>query len=283
MAFIATYIDGPTDWGGQPEKIERTTSGSTGQRHYKINTRVVEEMLGAEGLPKIGDPWSPSLPGLKVVTQDFGVIGGVPDQVNDTRGWGYCNVRYSTDGLAGSTPPVFPGYAYTLFRPAVSAVTALFDARRALEGASPPFEFVQGRATDLANPAMRAPMNNGRGVQVPVGSTQIIVVKYYSNVDAIDMARLLRLQRRQYVNLENVSTPPVQGGTQGFTFDKGELRFTSFDMDFDRGLTALAIYLEGAPDHLFDWSPEDQDGNSIDNVGPYANVLFPAEDFSGLW
>lgn len=270
-------MDGVTDWGGEPERLEETDTGWTGQRDYKIDTRGVADAATALGLPQKGHAWGSGHRDLLVVRRVFQCIGGVRDAVADHLGWSWCRVMYETSAIEGSTAP--PTAKFSKFKNDTESFVRAFDARHnnslGLAFLEPPLDFP-------AHDAILRQINNGKGVKCDYGRTSMLI-SMPVNPNDVPIQRLIRLQRRQYINSDVVVAPPLLGSQRRWTFQPGELRYLAFELEHDRGLHRLIHHVECAPDFLHYWQVEDKDGNPVDGEPLQYNILYPAEPFQGLW
>lgn len=277
----AELVDGPNDWGGQPPQLIETSSGWTGRQHWLIHTRDLDEADTAIALPRRGNSWSGARRGLRVSQRSLNIVGGAVDIDSQFKGYCWCDVQYSTEGLGGSLPTPILGLKWSEFRPSVGTLQRKADARISappgVQFAPIPLDISSGFAD-----GREVQINNGSGAQVAYGTMQIIVSKFI-DPNSLEIARLNELQARQAVNAEEVVCPPLLNATRRWTFAPGQLRYVSFALTYDRTEFRIDHVLEMSRNHLFLWAPEDKDGNPIDGRPSYFNVLYPAMGFDGIW
>ena len=278
---LAELVEDRNDWGGQLPQLVETTSGWTGRQHYLIHTRNMDEADTATNLPRRGQSWSGSRRNLRVTKRAINIIGGEVDVDSQFKGYCWCDVEYSTDGLGGSLPAPVLGTTWSEFRPSVGTFHRKADARitspALTDFAEIPLDiaaaFTDGRDEAIAN---------GSGMQAAYGTMQIVVSKFI-NPDTLDIGRLNELQSRQAVNREIVTCPPLLNSHRRWFFDPGQLRYVTFGLSYDRTEFRIDHVMEMARNHLFFWAPEDKDGRPIDGRPSYFNVIYPAMSFAGIF
>lgn len=270
----AEPILGKTSWGGGPPELEELPRGWSGTRWFKIEGRDVAEASRAIGLPRMNELW-PGFRDLKVVARRLRVMGGKFDTAAQYGGWTSAEIRYATPDGGGSAPVPELNRAFSQWQGAQESITRNFDARVNLP---PGYTVVEPPGGPFPTPI--TPVNNGKGVQVAVGTARLLVSKWVRGAD-IDLPRLLRLHSAQAVNSDNVTAPPALNDTRSWSFSRGELRYLEFAVEPDGEVMKITHVLGAAPDHLYRWQPEDENG---DAVGPLeVSVVYPALPFGGLW
>lgn len=272
---IATLVDGKTSWGGGPEELEELPRGWIGKRWYRIEGLDQFAASRATGLPVMNQPWSDSFRGLKVVSRRIRRIGGVEEASPNYGGWTSAEISYATPDASGSTPIPELNRAYSQWQGAQEAITRNFDAR-----VNPPAGFVALEPPGGPFPTPITAINNGKGVQVGVGTARLLVHKWVRGVD-VPITRMMELHRVMALNSDAVQAPPMVNDTRTWNFAAGQLQYLEFDIQPDGELTKITHVLGAAPDFFYRWQPEDENG---DAAGPIeTNAVYVAAAFAGLW
>lgn len=257
MPPTASLITGRNDFGAEAPTIEELPTGVRGLRDYWCNTDDGFAALSSLGLPIKGEAWSIAAPNLKVVGRSVRYIGGTALPATQLNGVCVVRVVYETPGLNGRLPPPQPGDKYTLVVPSIASVPVFYDIR----------------------PLFNIPINNGRGATRSIGTTQARVVTYPD--EAVDIIRLVQLQREQFLNNSGISLPPTRYGGLTMNFGARELRYNMFEIGDNDGLLEVTHYLEMAPHHDVEWQQEDSEGNALPNV--FVSRVYDTASFDGLW
>lgn len=281
MAIKAELINGKSpDLGAEPPMVEEGQSGYRGTRFYRVNTLDEYEALNAIGMPQVKPvphPWSASWPNLVVVNRRTRVVGGVPLGDGTLEGGNtVVEVTYETPGLNGRLPAPEENLVYTELDVAVSTYQLAFDQRLV----NPSRDYVVPANVPLV--ASTAPINGGRGLAVPRGTVQARVVHYLSERPSDIRSRLVRLATYQGLNLGQVKLPRINQSTADWVLEPGQVQYVGFVEQVDRGVRRLIHTLNLAENFVYEWLPEDSNGNASQE-DPVPVVVFPAFDFSGLW
>jgi len=136
MASARRIDDGRQGWD---ESLELTDEGARGHRHYRVDTRRLDAMVTADGLPRVGDRWSDDLPLLAVRSIAPVWRAGVESEGN---GNGVVRVDYATPSLgSGESEP--DGSAFTRMGTSV-VVATVFEG--VLEDGTPSGQAIEGGA-----------------------------------------------------------------------------------------------------------------------------------------
>jgi hypothetical protein len=277
MANItAQLVTGRTDWGAEPPVLVETVSGFTGTQDWLIRHAPNEALAQtAPELPTMQTPWSTQLPLLRPVSKTFRRIGGTYNTPTQSGVHYWCRIEYATPAASGRLPDPRPGDKYMEFVNSDTTITRRFDARKEL-GSS--FQFVSP-----PGPVIDIPIAGGRGMTVEVGQVALRIVEFMpaGRVDITLLRRLIDFQTFKYVNKDQITTPPLYGTDDRFVFRTGELRYGTFNITTDRGVTRLEQTVHAATDWFFRWVGEDETG--APEGEPYLNVAYPSKEFAGLW
>lgn len=271
----ATLVDGKTSWGAGPEELEELPRGWTGRRWFRIEGLDQFAASRASGLPVMNDPWSDAFRGLKVVRRTFRRMGGVENATPNYGGWTSCEVGYATPDASGSTPIPQLNRAFSQWQGAQESITRNFDAR-----VNTPPGFIALEPPGGPFPTPINAINNGKGVQVGVGTARLLVTKWVRGAD-VEIARMMSLHRAQALNSDDVVAPPMLNDPRTWDFAPGQLQYLEFDIQPDGEFTKVTHVLGVAPDFFYRWQPEDENG---DASGPIeTNSVYVAAEFLGLW
>lgn len=270
---LATLIEGKTSWGATPPTIEETDTGWLGKRWYLIEGRDLSLARNATRLPQRGNAWSREFPTLVVVNRRLVELAGVIDTASQYGGWSGCEVSYSTP-TRGRLPVPVLNKKYSEWDTAQEAITRNFDVRN-----NPPAgTFFVEPPGSIVTPISQ--INNGKGVQVAVGTPRLLVHKWVQSAQ-IPITMMLKLHREQLVNRYAIDVPPMLDDTRQWRFEPGQLRYLDFKIAKDGDMVKLSHVLAAAPDFFYQWQPEDENGLPIGERT--TNVVYAAADFTGLW
>lgn len=282
MTIEAHLLRGKTNFGGDAPRLTENETGASGTRHYRINVMQEAKALDAIGFPKIGDPWDSGFTNLKVVSREVEQVGGIPyADGSGEGGWMLGKVEYATPGLNGRLPAPTDGDAFTLIRPNTTSINRRWDVRKSNSNLPAGWSFLTptiGAGEALHD--LTTQIAGGKGTQISVGQTQATVIQYLP-AESIDFTRLIRLQRFQAVNVAAVNLPRIYLSDASWTMAKGQLQYSAFEVEEDRGKIRLTHILNMAPDFFGRDQAEDENG---DATGPTrVHVDYAAAPFAGLW
>lgn len=263
-----------------PERIRQSVNGDTGERWYKIDgVYVLEETANPDqpvlGLPQIGEPWSENRSDLLVTEVECNWWTHDKEAASGERvaGCVKARVNYGTDEATGGgtiLPPPKPKDDTTKW----TSYTTSLRSQQILYG------YVPGGAL---NPR---PINNGKGMNIEVGTVNIEVVVHYKEDHKLNLAPMLALANPPAVNDKKVTLPALWGGKIKLVFEPGQLLYKGHQaemVDAEDGKRVLQVrhLMEAADTFIYEWQLEDAAGkatNQIVRVNPYQ-----ADSFDGLW
>lgn len=279
MAIEAILIDGATDFGGEPPVVKETETGYAGRKMWYVNTLDEWEALNAPGVPQRNWPYSANMPNLKVVDRETRRIGGVPRGDGTLEGgWSLVIANYATPGLNGRLPTPEENSAFTELEVATSSFQLTYDLRLYPRPAGASIVLPAGAPTV----ATTAPINGGRGLAVPRGLVQARVVHYLPAAFDVPRDRLVRLSTLQALNDNDIKLPNVNQGGLSWAVGKGKAQYVSWRENLDRGVRRIEHVLNLAEDFLYQWVPEDAQGNALQQ-DPIITVQHFGMDFTGIW
>lgn len=251
---VAELVEGNNDRFGEAPRFEQTADGTVGVEDYRVQTPDPIVALLAAGVPEIGQP-NAFLNTLLCRKKNARYVGG---------DWCAVNVTYATEGAGGQiTPEPFVGTSYSRIIPGTTTIQRRYDVR--IE-------------TDFNT--YKSPINGLRGTTVTVGTMTLEVTAFPQSFAAADLRTLIRLARRNSLNQDTVTAPPLLGTQISLAFDPGELKYVTFEMDREGGLLRIRHYMEMAEDFDFVWYEEDELGNAVTG---FRSVVYPSEPFAGIF
>lgn len=271
----ATKEKGKTDWGATAETLEDLDDGSIrGKRWYRIEGRQEVRSMQAIGLPRQRELWE-GFRDLRVVKRRFFDIGGVFDTTAQYGGWCGCEIDYATPSLSGRAVPEL-NKSYAEWQSAHETITRNYDVR-----VNPPagFDIILPPGVPITP---IAPINNGKGVQISVGTIRVLVHKWMqgNGINPL-LPRILELHRFQLLNSDAVTVPPEINDTQTYTFQRGQLQYMEFHRQPDGEFIKVTHVLAASPDFFYRWQPEDEHGDAAGEI--VTNVVQLGKPFAGLW
>ena len=271
MTITATWV---RDKDKFPWRIRMRENRFEGERHYYVNTDLIDLALTAEGLPKYGTPWSTDFPALTVRAYgDPEVLGG-----KDTSGEGaagHCKVPvYYSEPDPGRFVQADPRTAYTEIETATEQVYVKLPRRRFLsaDGETP-------GAEETGPPDL---INGGDGAPLLVGVVNVSVTTWYPQQDPPDFARFTGLMRPCKVNAAPISLPRFLGTVVRWNLQAGQLLYLGFDRpELDQNYLRVVHRLQASRDFLYRWQREDAKGRAFGGI--VLDEIYPPGDLSGLW
>lgn len=228
----ATFIDDGVN--GWDEHLEQTQTGFRGHRHYKVDTRALDEAIAAANLPLLGDPWSDLLPQLEVTGRRPVWKGGVVSQSEG--GASVWKIDYATREAQVLDPTGEPWTELDLGSVQVTVYQGV-DA-----SGSPSGEAILG------------------GAPKEVGRIAAIVYTYVSKSQAVPLASWVPFVG--FVNSQPLVLPRIQKTGFGQTFGVGEVLYLGVQDVRDVGSRLeLAHRVQLAPDFLHRESRTDDAGD----------------------
>ena len=221
-------------------------------RHGLVDTDDPGLALFVPGLPRVGDAYSPLLPGVVVSDVLVDRLGGTPNGLGD---FGSCRVRvaYAFPRLASSGPALPPGQAYT----DLGGSQVVDTTYATLDGQTIP-----------------------NGVAVEAGRLDAAVHAFVLPTGVVDIPRLVALMLPSKVNDAAMVLPPILGGANSLAMDVGQVRYKGFALHARTNALEIVHQLSLAPDHLSYWRYFDASGQAgPESAGP----VYPPASFGGLW
>lgn len=273
MPAIATLITdsgkggggGSGRLGGEAPSLVDDDGVLSGRREYLVNTHDEEAAMAAAGLPRVGEPWSSTLPTLKVVRVGPTGYRGGRDGVDGTGGWTIIPVAYAAPTGRGRLPAPVANLAFTEFEPFEQTVTVFFPVPD----------------PTLVGPPDPNPINNGLGAPRLVTGTRLLVHRFYpaSAIDAVFLRAFMPLFGR--LNASAVTLPPLYTLGGQLSFQPGELLYHHMTPRVSTpNLIEVVHTLTAAVDHHFRWQPEDAQGRSTGVI--VASQIIEAVNFPTL-
>lgn len=264
-----------------PYELQRVPGGWIGRKTFLINTGHIERAFDAAGLPKLFEPWSPTLPGVLVTR-----IGpptryttrGIPD-VDASEGYCLMPVEYGSEGGSGtgvlSRPVPAPNVTYCEFELQTLTQTIRYPIKRQAN--------FEGGDTPNASAIPPFPIiANGDGAPVEASILRARVVVFTAQEP--DCRPFLRLMRPAHINDAPIVLPPrAFGGTTRYELAKGQAKYAGFsDPVKEAGLWKIVHSIDVAQDWYLRWQPEDEKGLAIAGT-TYFDSIYPEGSFADLW
>lgn len=228
-----------------PTTLVETIEGYRGVRFYRVRAGSREEALAADGMPRIGDPWSAELGGVLVRQRDARAERAGGD-------WIVVRVDYETN--TGQIPSVGPGVISRVV-PSTTTRNVNFD--------------VDG-TTKLTS--------DGRGVPRIVTVTLFEVVRYFQAMP--DLSPYRNITDEPKVNDATVVLPNLFGSGQNLQIGPGELLYAKYTPDRVGELFEIRSELHWRRDWKHHKLGEEPSGEPSGSDTPLD--IYETGDFSGL-
>lgn len=251
-------------WGATAPYLIDGPEGWRGYRAYQVNTHDEYQALSA--VPIKGTPWSPTLPNLVIVNRRGEYIAkrDVEGTEPPTGGLTVVHLDYQEPPGGGTAVPSEPGTKYTELAYGTETQTVHF----ALNPVLP-----------TPNPV--PPLANGEGAAVKYGVISAKVHVFIPRNSTPDLARLSRLTRFKNLNEDSITLPKIWGTNVTWNLGPGQAQYEGFVGPTARGNALEIIHeLSLAPDFLFRWQIEDENGFGVELV---ESELYHPASFGGLW
>lgn len=209
-----------------PDSLVETAEGYRGLRHYRVRAPSRESALSADGLPRIGTPWSSELGGVLVREREV-----VPDRKGGN--WWVVKLEFETN--TGQIPQAGPGVV-TRIVPSTTTRRINFD--------------ITGT---------KKLTSDGRGVGRLVTVTLFEVIRYTENLP--DLAPYRNITDEPKVNDAPVTLPNLFGSGQNLAVGAGELVYAKFTPDREGELFSIRSELHWRRDWRHMRPAEQPSGN----------------------
>lgn len=262
----ATLItDGNGPFGGASAPMLRLDSqnGYSGQRDYRVDT--TNEPKAFSMCPPLGSAWDADTPSCIVMGYEYKYVAK-NDGADGTGAIGIVRVYYGSP-KGRILPPPSLGQKFTILSPRDETATKYNDIRL-FNGAPLPDK-------------CKRPMNDGQGFGVKIGVTSAKVYVYFPLSQAIDFARLVRLQNEKAVNNAALALPPMLGTTTFFNMGIGQVQYEGFNHDVKNGFLEIIHDLSLAPNFYGYWQLPDKNGDPTSET--VENWLYQFDNLGGLW
>lgn len=251
------------------ESITHGPEGLTGIRYGTTNSRdAVSGLIGAAGMPRRGDPWSPQFPLLRVShVGPSKPWGGTDAPSTGENGRTLWEIHYSERPAV--VLPYNPGDRFTRISAGDECLTRMFDLRAGF----PPFPPV---------PPIGRKLDNGNGAPIAAGTIQLAVHVLHDTSSPPAFTRIIRLQRYKPVNDGALTFPAIEGTQIVLGAGPGEAQYWGFNMEVESGgLLRVVHTINLAPDFLFYWQPENPDGSAAGEAVGSRVYPFTGDPVSG--
>lgn len=234
------------DYSKWPLDLQRSQEGLAGVRHYKVDSTVIEDVLDAAGLPRIGDPWSPQLP---LVAARF------ISRVQTTLSHSIVKVDYSSPRASLFDPG---GQSHTELLVGTVGATVF---QGALPSGEPDGVHIEG------------------GAPKDVGTLEVRVSAYFDTTELLPLAGWLSLVG--YLNANVISLPRVGfTGTQ-FTMQPDQALYLGFEGPTQQGSRVVVNHrLRLSPSFDF-LEARVNDRNQV--IETRVRRIYGRRLFTGLW
>lgn len=258
--MIEAVLITSASFGAEAPYVLEGPEGWRGVKHYRVNTH--DEVAAVRACPARGTPYSADLPECVLIAKTSRYLAKRDIEGTDPPEGGITIVRCDyQEPIAGSVAvPPEPGVKYTELLSGTETQTVFYE------------PFPTGPLPPLAN---------GEGAAVKYGVITARVHAWIPKNSEPDLKRLIRLARRKMLNEDEVELPRVWGTGQTLRMDPYQVMYEGFSGPTARGNALEIVHeLSLAPDFLFRWMIEDEQGLGVQEV---QSLLYPADSFAGLW
>lgn len=246
------------------ESVAVSATGMEGTRFGTTNSRdAVRGYVGAAGMPRVGDAWSPSYGALKVSAIRSRPWGGTDNPATGENGRTLWQIEYSDRPIV--VLPQVPGARFT--RLATSAEQQPIEDDVRAEPNNPAGEF-------------NAPIANGDGTSIAVGVVQAHVHVAHALNDPPNVVRMIGLVRDKPTNDEDVSLPELENTNLVLHFEPGQVQYWDFGIAAEGSILRVVHVLNLAPDFLFRWAMRDRKGRVVEKKKA---MIYPSAPIGGFW